>query len=346
MRIIHCCLSNFFFENQSYQENFLVDIDQKKKNKVIIIASAHNRNNKTGKYFFIKPKSYYMQNGIKVFRINYVSWLPKKIAWYFKVYENYISIIKNFKPDIIYIHGAFYAPLFQIIKLKKRNPNVKIIIDNHGDYYNSSLNIFSKFINKFYNRLILKLCLKYIDSFLATTRDTKYFAVKELGIPKNKVKYFPLGGLPIKKNEYLQNRKKIKKKFKCERKIILLIAGNLNKKVNFKNFFEIISKIKNNNFLLFICGSYKGLESLIVKFNLKNKVLFLKYIDQDFLKKILCASDIYIQFSQSVLTQQSMFASNALLLNKTKEYHFLSKNCGYSFSSLSELKKKISPNFK
>jgi 23S rRNA pseudoU1915 N3-methylase RlmH len=168
-----------------------------------------------------------------------------------------------------------------------------------------------------------------------------FFLNNELGVSKNQISYFPLGGIPINNRIYQLYRNQIRKKYNLKNKIVLLIAGKLQSKININDFLTFLKKINYSYIVLFICGSYPNIEKYIKDSKLNIKIFHFGFIGSVELQKKMAASDIYIQFGQSVLAQLSMFYSNAVLLNNTKEYKYLAKNCGYAFNNINDLEKKF-----
>jgi len=63
MKILHCCLSQFYIDNYSYQENILPRVNKQMGHEVKIIASTEtyldNRNLE-----YVEPSRYYTEDGI------------------------------------------------------------------------------------------------------------------------------------------------------------------------------------------------------------------------------------------------------------------------------------------
>ena len=71
MKILHCCLANFYIDNYGYQENILPKMHQLQGHDVQIIASTETyiENKKLG---YIEAKSYFTPENILITRIPYL----------------------------------------------------------------------------------------------------------------------------------------------------------------------------------------------------------------------------------------------------------------------------------
>lgn len=255
MNIIHVCLAQEYSDNYSYQENLLPIYHSRQGNNVCIIASLLSFN-KSGQMSLLNAESTYKtKEGIVVHRINYR--VPmKKLNKYFRRYNHIEDILKEFKPEIIFIHGCQFIDIFKFINYKKQNMDVKIYIDNHADYINSATNWLSKNI---LHRIIWRHCAKSIEPYAE-----KFWGVTPL------------------RCDFLQKVYKISPK-----KIDLLIMGVDDDKLDYKNKFKIRNEIRerlnisNDSFVIISGGKIdkrKNMESLISAFinlNLKNVKLII-----------------------------------------------------------------------
>ena len=184
MKIMHCCLANFYIDNYGYQENILPQINKKDGHSVLIVASTETylENNKKG---YVKPLRYKTPDGIPVVRLPYVNVFTKPLASKIRKYKGLYKEIENFKPDVIMIHDLCFFSIREIIKYKKKNPNVRLFADTHTAGHNSgrnwlSLNILHRI---FYKHLILK-AIPYIEKYFYIGRPEKEFNLKN-GITTN-----------------------------------------------------------------------------------------------------------------------------------------------------------------
>lgn len=316
MRILHCCLSCFYVDNYSYQENMIPKFNKKKGNKVKIIASTEVFID--GKLEYIAPESYINEYGIEVVRLPYSKILPHFIMRKIRKYKNTLMEIKKFNPDVILFHGTCALDLLVLRKYKKINPKVKIYVDSHEDYNNSAKNIISRvFLHKLFYKRILQNSLKIIDKILYISVETKYFLEDLYKIPKEKLEFYPLGGIIKDKEDKQKIRMKIRKELKVsENQILFLHSGKLDKLKRTKDILNAFTKIKNSNFILIIIGSILEEQKEIYEIIKKDeRIRFLGWKIGEELMEYLCASDIYLQpGSQSVTAQNAICCGLPVML--------------------------------
>ena len=142
MKIVHLCLSCFFIDNYSYQENMLPKYHVKMGHDVTVIASLVSFNKEGKPCFLSSPSVRIAEDGYKVIRLGYKR--PVKVN---KVLRKYIGLYETLsleKPDIIFTHGVALGDTDVIVKYLKEHRHVKLFGDHHGDYINSATNYISK----------------------------------------------------------------------------------------------------------------------------------------------------------------------------------------------------------
>lgn len=152
MKILHLCLGSFYMDNCSYQENLLPYFHLKMGLDVEIISFIETDNS-------ISSKVYSNEYGIKVTRLNF-RWnnkIGRKLKWFIGLYDE----IEKAKPDIIFIHGAQFMDVDEVVKYVKKHINVIVYVDNHADFANSATNIISKAIHK----ILWRHCFKEIEPY-------------------------------------------------------------------------------------------------------------------------------------------------------------------------------------
>src|SRR5690554_851546 len=161
MKILHCCLANYYIDNYSYQENILPKMHHLQGHEVQIIASTETfiKNKKLG---YVEAKSYFTPENIPITRIPYIKVIPHFLVKKLRIYSGLSKLLENFKPDIIFLHNVQFISVWKIARYAKNN-DVKIYADNHTDYMNSAKNWLSKNI---LHRMIYKWCTKKIEPFV------------------------------------------------------------------------------------------------------------------------------------------------------------------------------------
>lgn len=351
MKILHCCLSNFYIDNYNYQENILPSINKMDGHTVKIIASTETfiDNLRIG---YVQPAKYHTQDGIEITRIPYKKYLPRFMMKKIRHYEKLYKIIDNFSPDVILFHGLPAYDLLTVAKYKKNHPNIKLYVDNHADKNNSGRNWLSKNIlhKKFYRRIVQK-SYNYIDKIFYTTYETKSFLQEYYEIEDEKMEFFPLGGHIFSEKERSQKRTKIRREFNLKETDILLVhSGKLTEAKRTKEILEAFSKVNTFNLKLFIIGSVpKGQESFLEEYLEKdNRISYLGWKNADELLEYLCASDLYVQpGSQSATMQNALCCGSAALLYPYPSHKYLLKDSVFYVENSEEMLmtfQKISQN--
>ena len=145
-------------DGSGYQENILSKKHVQLGYDVTLISVA-----KEGQL----PDSYINTDGVKVeilrSRSHWIRFIPY-IRGLIPHSKGFRKKLDEVSPDILFVHGLAFPEVSDIVKYKRKNPNVRIYADNHQDYYNSPINSFRLKINTF-------TYLKYYAQSLANVCD-------------------------------------------------------------------------------------------------------------------------------------------------------------------------------
>ncbi|MEB2786967.1 glycosyltransferase family 4 protein [Algoriphagus persicinus] len=246
MKILHCCLAQFYIDDFGYQENILPKFHSIYGFDVKIVASTETyiNNNKLG---YVPPKSYKTMEGIPITRIPYVSYLPHFLGSKLRIYKGLFKLVSEFNPDIIFLHDVQFISVIEIIKFAKKH-NVKIYADCHTDYMNSAKNWLSKYI---LHKIIYKWCTKSIEPFVVkfwgVTPSRRKFLTDFYGVDKNKVDLLVMGvddsSINFKNKELISI--KIRTQLKIDKKDFVIISGG--KIVRRKNIHLLMKAVNELN---------------------------------------------------------------------------------------------------
>lgn len=342
MKIIHMCLSCFYIDNFNYQENLLPKQNAIDGHDVYIIASTETFNSKFI-LDYIEPRKYINEYGIPVERIPYSKILPHFIMKKIRKYSGVRESLDKIRPDVIYFHGMAAYEILTIVKYKKDNPNVKIIMDSHEDQYNSGKNLISKyFLHKGFYRIILNICKQYIDRVYCVSYESMNFVKKMYGL-NNLVSYMPLGGEIIDEAEYQFLRNDFRNKHRIlDSEIVFFHSGKMDKSKKTLELMRSFSSITNDSFRLFIAGSVSS--DIQNEFNRlihnDKRILYLGWINSIMLKEIMSGCDVYIQpGTQSATMQQALCFRNAVALFPYPSHDYLLKDSYIRVQSEDQLSK-------
>lgn len=310
MRISHLCLSNFYIDNFSYQENLLSRQNKLDGNDVQIIASTETYGaNK--KLIYVSPGKYIDEYGIPVVRLAYKRFLPHFIMKKLRMHNGVLKLLEEFKPDVIVFHGLCGWELLTVVAYKKRNHRVKIYADSHEDANNSGRNLISRnILHGIYYRFILRRALPYIDKILYISIETKVFIRKTYGIPESVMEFFPLGGIIYDDEIYKEKRTKVRNSLGLTGDDIMIVqAGRMGKKKRVIESIRAFQEYERNGLRLFIIGSFEDEIRNEVQSLLKDStnISYIGWKESSELMNYLCAADVYLQpGSQSAIMQNAL----------------------------------------
>ena len=260
MKIIHCCLADFYVDGFGYQENIIPRIHKHQGHEVMILASTEIV--KPGEvYAYVAPGEYLNEDGIPVKRVSYKGFFPIKIMAKIRWYNNVFKTLKNFAPDIIFMHDAQTAAVFSIIKYLKENPKCRLYIDSHTDFVNSAKTWVSKYLlhgilYKWYVRKTIPFARRYYGTLPARVAFYRDF----YGTPADKTEYLPLGVddvfVPIKDREQIRDAMRKNLGF-CEDDFIVVCGGKLESRKNILQLMKsaVLLHKDNPNVKLLLFGS-------------------------------------------------------------------------------------------
>lgn len=322
MKIVMLC--DFYNDSLQYQENLLSKYYIKNGHQVTIIASTFDDpfdyiSDKYDKN--LKARQYYY-NGIRIIKQPYTLNILNKL----RRLKNVLGILKQEKPDLIFVHDI-HLNISDAIQYKKVNPGCRIIMDYHADYSNSaknwiSLNILHKVIRKY----ILNKARKYIDKIFYVVPSSKIFLHKVYGIPENEMELLILGADidRVKEIKLSDERNLIRNKYNIQAgELVIFTGGKLNKGKKTDLLIEVFQKLQNPILHMFIVGDAgsedAAFKNLLLKLSDNNvRIHFTGWLSGYDVYRYMSASDLAIfPSSQSVLWQQSISMELPLIVGDT-----------------------------
>lgn len=267
MKILHLILTGGYSEDWSYQDSVLVR-EHAKKNEVYVITTQYERI----KDNMVKNTNTNYKNkyGVIVYRIPHkYDFLPEKIKKTLRIYKGLSELLETIKPDIVFSHNLQYFGTSSITSFMKKNPNVRLYVDNHADFSNInnqwiSVNILHKILWRHSARKLVP----YTNIFWGVLPARVDFLKDIYGVPIEKIKYLPLGAEDKKaeKASDFLNKKKIRDKFGIKQNDFLIITGGKidRFKTQILNLMEAIRQMNKDNIKLLVFGSI--LEDMQKKF--------------------------------------------------------------------------------
>lgn len=245
MKILHLCLTSFYVDGYGYQENILPKMHKIQDHNVAIIASTETfiDNVHLG---YVKSQKYENEDGIPVSRIDYVGNICPLVAHKLRIYKHLYDEIEQFKPEVIFIHGAQFLSIKSVVKYLKNNTDVKVFVDGHGDFRNSAKNFLSKW---FLHGIIYRYCIKsitpYTIKFYGTLPARVEFFTDFYGTPKSKTDFLPMGAddEQVVRAKKEHKRQEIRSRFNIEDNDFLIVSGGKFSTVK-REIIELMKAVK------------------------------------------------------------------------------------------------------
>ena len=340
MKILHICLSCFYIDANSYQENMIIKAHVDKGYDVRVLASTETYNEK-GNLIYLSPCEYNGDDGAIVTRIPYFKYLPHFLAKKVRYYPNAIAFIKDVNPDLIYFHGLPAFELYRVSKLSQKK-GIRLVVDSHEDYINSARTFLSRnVLHRLYYKWVIRASLRYIKKIYCVTEDTIDFCKSMYGIDENQLEFLPMGGKIFSDEEYDSRRFKFRKKYNYDdNELVCAQTGRFTEDKKLIENIEIINCLKNKNFHLVLAGIPNDRIRPKLEYYL-NESLNIDYIgwcNKEEMFDLLCGIDVYIQpGSQSATLQSSICARCAVVATDTKTHRFYINGNGWLINSVNDL---------
>lgn len=292
MKIVHLCLSCFYIDNYSYQENMLPKYHVKMGHNVTVIASLVSFS-KEGKPCLLDSASEYMsKDDYKVIRLEYKK--PRRIYRVLRKYDGFYKTLENELPDIIFSHGVSMADNSTLRKYIKKHPNVILYADNHADYINSATNWFSKnILHSIIWRYYVKKIEPYIKMCFGVTPMRCRFLKEMYHMNQCDIDFLPMGvdneAIPLNRDEI---RSVIRKQYNVsDNDVLIFTGGKIDKRKNTHVLIDAINKLNNSQLHLVICGVLSP-EMSFLKEKFNGNIHYLGWCDSDQVINNMIASDI------------------------------------------------------
>lgn len=349
MKIMHCCLANFYIDNYGYQENILPKMHKLQGHEVSILASTETYidNKKLG---YVEPSSYNTEYGIPISRIPYRKFLPHSVMKKLRIYSGITNALNTFNPDIIFIHDSQFISIVEIVDYVKNNPKTKIFIDGHTDYINSARNWISRNI---LHALIYKWCAKKVEpytvKFYGVLPARVEFFKSMYGIAADKVELLEMGlddsVVDFSKKEEI--RSKIRKRLKInDDDFVIITGGKIDKRKNIHVLMQAVNELNLSNVKLIIFGSPNDNMKSEFEKQLNDKhIKHVGWIKAEESNDYIMASDLGVfPGTHSVLWEQSVGLGLPCVFRKWEgiQHVDLGGNCIFVNSgNIDEIKKTI-----
>ena len=296
--------------NAVYLTKYL-DID---KYETLLIGGTHENHEASARYILDRESLKYKE----------LECMKKSISLYydFLSFFKILSIMYNYKPDIIHTHASKAGLLGRIASLFYFK-DVKVVHTYHG-------NVFEGYYNKFINKFILiveRFLARNTDKIIAISKSQKNELINKYLICKeDKIEIVSLG---FDLEKFTINQKEKRKEKRRELKInnneiLITIIGRVVKIKNHRFFIDVFNYCKSNSKIplkALIVGDGPELDNLLEYTSKKDLIATYKHIESDYdifftswrddIDYLLAASDIVTLTSINEGTPVSIIESMA-----------------------------------
>ena len=292
MKIVHIC--QYYNDGWGYQENLLPLYQKKLGHDVSIITSDRRP------YYHGDPSpriigtGTYYDRGIRIERLPVIMEFRNR----FVLFKNLKKQLELEKPDYIFHHNLTCPSLTTSAKYKKGlNRRIFLAADNHADLNISGRNIAWR---NFYYHLVWKNLLKTItseiDVVFGVTPIRCEFPHDHLGIPKDKIRFLPIGA-DVDWDEGKRknwNRNTVVGDFFIEKDDIILVSGGkMDSSKNINILLDALNILKNPKVKLVLFGRIED-KQLENKIKSQENVFFKGWLDREQTMQLLSIADLAI----------------------------------------------------
>lgn len=347
MKIVHLCLSNFYIDGHSYQENELVRQHVRDGHEVSVVASTETFDSKK-QLSFTTSGSYLGSDGAPVTRLPYDHRLPHRASAKLRFYEGLPAKLEELRPDVLMCHGISGGYLYDVAKYKRAVPEVRVFADTHADANNSATNVISRLLlHRLFYRRCIQSTLSTFEKILCISLETMDFARDVYDIPETQLEFFPLGGVVFDDFEYLLRRSRFRSKIGVQGDAVVLAqSGKFDEK---KKLIEALQAFSTGTSTRDLCYVVAGHVSQRLELSFRNaldadgRIKFIGWQDSEGMKDVLCGADVYVQpGSQSATMQMSLSARCAVIIAKIKAHGPYENANGWFVDGADELRVAMS----
>lgn len=257
MKIIFVHLCAQYLEGQTYRENLLPKYFYLKGNEVTIIANRTRLNPMNFKLDLIQSKRLSYDNNVLIKRIDFFfGKLPLFLNIRLNLYKNFLNIIDEIKPDLIYINSLQFGNLFSLVKYAKNN-NIIVISELNATAENSARNPLTKhLLHQIYYSLIIKNSYKYIDKIYSASEAAFKFSVKNY-YKKLSFSLLPLGVDESSIRTIIKNQSR-REVLNPDDDIYIVTGGKIDSQKNILELISAFNSINIKKLKLIIFGTVKS----------------------------------------------------------------------------------------
>lgn len=329
MKIVHLCLSCFYIDDYSYQENMLPKYHVKQGHEVTVIASLCSFDENGQGCLLQEASSYWNKDGYKVIRLNYKK--PRKLNRIFRHYSGFKKTLFNEAPDIIFMHGPSFGDTPIVRQYIKKHPATKLFTDNHADYINSATNFLSKkILHPIIWRHYAKVVEPYMEKCFGVTPQRCRFLKEMYHINPKIVEFLPMG---VDDDVIPQNREELRNQVRKNLGVgtddfLIMTGGKIDERKNTHVLLEAIKLLNNAKIHLVICGTLTPqMQYLKERIDINNNINYLGWCNAQQVMENMIASDMAcFPGTHSTLWEQAVGVGLPSIFKKWNEMEHVNVN--------------------
>ena len=329
MKIVHVCISAPWDEKYAYQENLLPHYHRLMGHDVTIIAPVFNT---IGDYKQNRSSvgNYILPDGAKVVRL--APWIDNGL------WLSHIPSVKGLKeaiivesPDLLFLHDVCCFNYRCVVSIKKHNPNLRIVADNHCDYINSLHSPITRFLHKvIYKYYLIPKLKSVVECFYGVTPSRCTFLHEVYDIPKKMIKLLMMGAddekMMIEKREQL--REKIRERHGIKEDDFLIVTGGkIDRLKNIHILARAVNALNRKNIKLLVFGKINDDMQPLFDVEQSPNIITIGWVNSDKVYELFYAADLIVfPGLHSVLWEQAVASKTPCAFSKMEGFEHVNVN--------------------
>lgn len=296
MKIVHLCVSCFFIDGYSYQENILPKYHVKMGHDVTVVASLVSFG-ADGKPCLLREEGTYYDkdNGYKVIRLDYKRGMLDRLYRRLRIYSRLRAVLEQERPDIIFTHGVSFGSYRAVTGYMDDHPGTRLFGDSHADYVNSATNFLSKHV---LHGIIWRHAARRLDRYMircfGVTPLRCDFLVEMYGLPRRKVDFLPMG---VDDEAIPENRAEVRAAIREELSIpqdgfVIFTGGKIDERKNIHRLLDAVGSTGDGRIHVIICGTVTPEMRDVIESKVSHNVHLLGWCNAERVMACMVASDM------------------------------------------------------
>lgn len=226
-------------------------------------------------------------------------WVPASIDAKLRIKPGARTIVEAFRPDVVFFNSP-QVPLVSACRtLKRRWPNIRIVVSFTTTYENSARNRISLHVqHRGLYRYWLRRALPFVDAIYCVSGDSQAFVTTNYGVDPSRVEIMSLPGKPISEEERARRRRRFRTLWGIDpHATVFMHSGKMGLEKRTRDVLSAFEHCSDENARLVLAGSVSSQISMEVENFLRadRRALFVGFLSGDDLVDAMCAADMYCQ---------------------------------------------------